>query len=83
MENLEISTNSLLLVEERGLVRLGKGRKAWKNVTHKEFGIFSRKLKTGMKFSVQVTGKMLDTVNGKIIEACGETPVLQLPESFS
>lgn len=37
-----------------------------------EFGIFSQQLETGVKFSVQVAGKMLDTVNGKVIEACGE-----------
>lgn len=35
MESLEISINSLLLVEEKELVKLGKGRKAWKNVIHK------------------------------------------------
>lgn len=28
MENLEISTNSLVLIEQKELVKLGKGRKA-------------------------------------------------------
>lgn len=79
MENLEISTYSLFLVEERGLVKLGKGRKALKNVTHKEFGISHQQLTTGMKFSVQVTGKMLDTVSGKVIEACGENSSTSAP----
>lgn len=79
MENLEISTNSSFLVEERELVKLGKGRKAWKNVTHKEIGISHQQLKTGMKFSVRVAGKMLDTVSGKVIEACGENSCTSTP----
>lgn len=31
-----------------------------------------QQLKTGMKFSVQVTEKVLDTVNGKVIEASAD-----------
>lgn len=56
------------------------GEAVFKNVTHKEFGISHQQLKTGMKFSVEVTGKMLDTINRKVIE---KTPVLVLPGSFS
>lgn len=55
----------------------------FKNATDKEFGISHQQLKTGMKFSEQVTGKMLATVNGKVIgEACGEKSCTSTPSEL-
>lgn len=54
----------------------------FKNATHKEFGISHQQLRTGMKFSVQVTGKMLATVSGKVIEACGEKSCTSTPSEL-